>query len=81
MAQSFINADDQKALGMDFLGGPVVKDSELPMGEFRGAWVPPLVRGLRSHVPPGGAIKENLWGTRGLLLLGQRPPYVETTQP
>lgn len=43
MAQSFINADDQKALGMDFLGGPVVKDSELPMGEFHGAWVPPLV--------------------------------------
>ena len=37
--------------------------------------------GLRSHVPPGGAIKENLWGTRGLLLLGQRPVYVETTQP
>ena len=43
MAQSFINADDQKVLGMDFLGGPVVKDSELQMGEFHGEWVPPLV--------------------------------------
>lgn len=31
MARLLINADDQKALGMDFLGGPVVKDSELPM--------------------------------------------------
>lgn len=77
MARLFTNADDQKALGMDFLGGPVVKDSELPM---QGAWVLSLVWKLRSHMPPGGAIKENLWGTHGLLLLGQRPLCVETTQ-
>lgn len=70
MARLLINADDQKALGMDFLGGPVVKDSELPM---QGAWVPALVWKLRSHMPPGGATKESLWGTHGPLLLGQRP--------
>ena len=47
MARLFINADDQKALGMDFLGGPVVKDSELPM---QGAWLLSLVWKLRSHM-------------------------------
>lgn len=59
--------DDQKALGMDFLGGPVVKDSELPM---QGAWVPALVWKLRSHA--------TWWGHKESLLGNTWSPFVGT---
>lgn len=73
MAQSFINADDQKVLGMDFLGVPVVKDSELPMGEFRGAWVPPLVWSKIPHA--------TWWSHQRKPLGNTWSPFIGTASP